>query len=47
MNIVNKLKSISDETRLRLLHLLTHYELNVNEVVAVVEMVQSRVSRHL
>ena len=47
MKIVNKLKSISDETRLRLLHLLTHYELNVNEVVTVVEMVQSRVSRHL
>jgi ArsR family transcriptional regulator len=47
MNIVNKLKSISDETRLRLLFLLVHYELNVNEVVTVVEMIQSRISRHL
>ncbi|MEW6078677.1 MAG: metalloregulator ArsR/SmtB family transcription factor [Thermodesulfobacteriota bacterium] len=47
MNIVNKLKSISDETRLRLLHLLQHHELNVNEVVTVMEMIQSRVSRHL
>jgi ArsR family transcriptional regulator len=32
---------------LRLLYLLLHHELNVNEVVTVVEMIQSRVSRHL
>lgn len=47
MNIIKYLKAISGGTRLRLLFLLLHYELNVNEVVAVVEMIQSRVSRHL
>ncbi len=47
MSFINKLKSISDETRLRLLYLLVNYELNVNEVVAVVAMTQSRISRHL
>ncbi|MFZ5562537.1 MAG: ArsR/SmtB family transcription factor [Thermodesulfobacteriota bacterium] len=47
MNLIKYLKAISDESRLRLLFLLVHYELNVNEVVAVVEMIQSRVSRHL
>lgn len=47
MKIINHLKAISDETRLRLLFLLLRYELNVNEVVAVVGMIQSRISRHL
>ncbi len=40
-------KALSDETRLRLLHILMHYELSVNEIVAILRMGQSRVSRHL
>lgn len=40
-------KALSDETRLRLLHILLHYELSVNELVSIMRMGQSRVSRHL
>ncbi len=40
-------KALADETRLRLLHVLWHYELSVNELVNILEMGQSRVSRHL
>ncbi len=40
-------KALSDETRMRLLNLSIHYELNVNEIVSVLEMGQSRISRHL
>ncbi|MDL2313445.1 metalloregulator ArsR/SmtB family transcription factor [Desulfovibrio sp. OttesenSCG-928-C14] len=40
-------KSLSDETRLRLLYVLNRYELNVNELVRFLGMGQSRVSRHL
>ncbi len=40
-------KALSDETRLRLLHILLHYELSVNELVSILRMGQSRVSRHL
>lgn len=44
---VNFFKALSDETRLRLLHIFTHYELNVNEIVDIMGMGQSRISRHL
>lgn len=47
MKTVNYFKALSDETRLRLLHLFLHYELNVNEIVAIMAMGQSRISRHL
>lgn len=47
MTLVSCFKALSDETRLRLLNLLWHYELNVNEIVSVMEMGQSRISRHL
>jgi SAM-dependent methyltransferase len=47
MKIVNIFKALSDETRLRLVHLSLHYELNVNEIVAIMGMGQSRISRHL
>ncbi|MGE5340076.1 MAG: ArsR/SmtB family transcription factor [Candidatus Omnitrophota bacterium] len=47
MKIVSAFKALSDETRLRLLHLFLHYELNVNEIVAIMDMGQSRISRHL
>lgn len=47
MNIIRIFKSLADETRLRLLHLLLHHELSVNELVSILDMGQSRVSRHL
>ncbi len=47
MKAVNYFKALSDETRLRLLHIFLHHELNVNEIVAVTGMGQSRISRHL
>ncbi|MBQ9407758.1 MAG: metalloregulator ArsR/SmtB family transcription factor [Desulfovibrio sp.] len=40
-------KALSDETRLRLVYILLHYELSVNELVRILDMGQSRVSRHL
>lgn len=40
-------KSLSDKTRLRLLNLLLYHELNVNEIVGIMAMGQSRISRHL
>ena len=42
-----RFKALSDETRLRLVHILLHYELSVNELVRILGMGQSRVSRHL
>jgi len=47
MEIIKQFKALSDPTRLRLLFILEHFELNVNEIVSVVNMVQSGVSRHL
>jgi ArsR family transcriptional regulator len=45
--ILNYFKSLSDETRIRLLSILIHFELSVNEIVALMDMGQSRISRHL
>lgn len=42
-----KFKALADETRMRLVHILFHYELSVNELVRILGMGQSRVSRHL
>lgn len=47
MELIKCFKALSDKTRLRLLYILRRYELNVNEIVLVVEMIQSGVSRHL
>lgn len=47
MEIIKQFKALSDPTRLRLLNILNHYELNVNEIVSIVDMIQSGVSRHL
>ena len=47
MNIIQIMKSLADETRLRIVHLLENQELNVNELVTILEMGQSRISRHL
>ncbi len=41
------LKALADETRLRLALILSRYELSVNEIVSLMDMGQSRVSRHL
>jgi len=40
-------KALADETRLRLLRLLARSPLNVNEVIDILRMGQSRISRHL
>ncbi|PIE61278.1 MAG: ArsR family transcriptional regulator [Desulfobacterales bacterium] len=47
MEVIKQFKALSDPTRLRLVNILDRYELNVNEIVSVVEMIQSGVSRHL
>ena len=41
------LRALADDTRLRLYNILSHQELNVNEIVRIMQMGQSRVSRHL
>jgi SAM-dependent methyltransferase len=40
-------KSLSDPTRIRLVNLLTRFELNVGEAVQILAMSQPRISRHL
>ncbi len=40
-------KALSDVTRIRLVHILNDHELSVNEMVKLLEMGQSRISRHL
>lgn len=40
-------KALADATRLRLMRILARHELSVGEIVAVLDMGQSRVSRHL
>ena len=45
--LLTSCKALSDETRLRLVHVLGKYELNVNELTTLLGMGQSRVSRHL
>ncbi|MBG0778974.1 MAG: winged helix-turn-helix transcriptional regulator, partial [Desulfotignum balticum] len=47
MEVIRQFKALSDPTRLRLLHILNEVELNVNEIVSIVDMIQSGVSRHL
>ena len=47
MELIKCFKALSDQTRLRLLYLLKQFELNVNEIVLIVDMIQSGVSRHL
>jgi len=45
--IVRQFKAFSDETRLRILHLLLKGELCICDLVDVLELPQSRVSRHM
>jgi len=47
MNTVKYFKALADETRLRLFCVLMDHEFNVNEIVSIMGMGQSRISRHL
>lgn len=47
MEMLQIFKALGDDTRLRLLHILFKNELSVNELVQILNMGQSRVSRHL
>jgi len=47
MNIVTYFKALSDATRIRLINSLIHHELSVNEIVTLMKMGQSGISRHL
>lgn len=47
MEPVYLFKALADTTRLRLFNILLHNELNVNEIVDIMGMGQSRISRHL
>src|SRR6056297_1999858 len=47
MDHLKYFKALSDETRIRLLNILLRHELKVGELVAVLGMGQSRISRHL
>lgn len=47
MEVIKYCKALADETRARLVNILLKYELNVGEIVQVMEMGQSRISRHL
>lgn len=45
--ILNSIKSLADETRIRILNILSFGAMNVNEIVSILNMGQSRISRHL
>lgn len=47
MNPIKVLKSLADETRLRIVSILVDNEFNVNEIMKLFGMIQSRISRHL
>lgn len=47
MNASYYFKTLSDETRIRLLNILRVHEMSVNELVTLMEMGQPRISRHL
>lgn len=46
-DLLTAAKAISDETRIRILHILSFGAFSVNEVVDILDMGQSRISRHL
>ncbi len=46
-NIAQALRLLGDETRLRILIMISHTPLNVSELTAIVGMAQSGISRHL
>ncbi len=47
MNALNYFKALAEITRLRIFNILSHHELSVNEIAALMRMGQSRISRHL
>ena len=47
LNIVNVFKALSDETRLRILNLLFEQELCVCDIMEVLQINQTKASRHL
>ncbi|GIX40719.1 MAG: ArsR family transcriptional regulator [Leptospiraceae bacterium] len=47
MNTLDILKALSDETRIRIFYLLLYEPLHVTEILEILKMGQSRVSRHL
>lgn len=47
MKSLSYFKALADETRIRLLNILLENELSVNELVYLMDMGQSRISRHL
>lgn len=47
MELIHYFKALADTTRLRIFNILTNHELNVNEIMEVMGMGQSRISRHL
>ncbi|MBN1835977.1 MAG: metalloregulator ArsR/SmtB family transcription factor [Spirochaetales bacterium] len=47
MTCLPAFKALGEQTRLRLLNLLLHHELNVQELTEILQMGQPRVSRHL
>ena len=47
MKPIKILKALADETRLRILSVLLDHEFNVNEIMKLFGMIQSRISRHL
>lgn len=47
MQSLNYFKALSDITRIRIYNVLLSHELNVNELVTLMDMGQSRISRHL
>lgn len=47
MNTLEIFKSLSDETRIRIFNILSYEPLCVNEIIEILNMGQSRISRHL
>lgn len=47
MDTLEILKSLSDETRIRIFNILSYEPLCVNEIIEILNMRQSRISRHL
>ncbi len=45
--VLRGLKAVSEETRLRILHILSYGDFSVNEIVEILQVSQSTVSRHL
>jgi len=47
MELVNEFKALADKTRLRIIALLFNKSLCVCEIMDILEMTQSRISRHM